>query len=328
VKIKPIIIVLGEPYSTFSEIIFKLFTGERKKTIKRPLVLIGSKKLLDKQMLKLNYRLKINLLKISDFKKKNLKKNLIYLIDVDFKFKKTFDKISTKSQKYITVCFDYALKILKDGNAHGLVNGPVSKKHFLEKKYLGVTEYLKNKSKTKKDPTMLIYNPNFSVCPITTHLPLKNVAKKIKIKKISYNVIQINNFYKKYLRKKPYIAILGLNPHCETTDKFSEEEKIIKPAIKSLLKKNIRIKGPFSADTFFFKKNIKKFDVAVGMYHDQVLIPMKTLFGFDAINLTIGLPFIRLSPDHGTNNEMIGRNKSNPRSLYLALDFLNKINEA
>ena len=89
--------------------------------------------------------------------------------------------------------------------------------------------------------------------------------------------------------------------------------------------KKINITGPFSADTFFLKKNIEKYDVAVGMYHDQVLTPIKTLFNFDAINLTIGLPFVRVSPDHGPNYEMIGKNKSDPASLFYAMEFFNKI---
>ncbi len=326
-KIKPIIIVLGEPYSTFSEIIFKFLKDNKKKPTKRPLIFIGSKNLLERQMSKLNYKLKINLINDENFRQNSLKKNSINLINVHFGFKKTFDKISSKSQNYIKTSFDIALKILKKKKAHSLINGPISKKYFLEKKYLGITEYLQKKSKTKNNPTMLIYNNKFSVCPITTHLPLKKVAKKIKFKKISDNIRQINNFYKYSLNKKPLIAVLGLNPHCETTDKFSEEDKIIKPVIKSLLKKKIKIQGPFPADTFFLKKNIKKFDVAVGMYHDQVLTPMKTLFGFDAINLTLGLPFIRVSPDHGTNNDMIGKNVSNTSSMYLAIDFLNRINE-
>ena len=100
------------------------------------------------------------------------------------------------------------------------------------------------------------------------------------------------------------------------------------PAVKKLRNKGIDIQGPYAADTIFLKNNLKKFDVIIGMYHDQVLTPIKTLYGFNAINITLGLPFLRVTPDHGTNNEMIGRNKSNPRSLYLALDFLNKINEA
>ena len=107
--------------------------------------------------------------------------------------------------------------------------------------------------------------------------------------------------------------------------KFNEDDKIIFPAIKSFKKKNINVKGPFPADTIFLKNNRKKFDVIiVGMYHDQVLTPIKTLFEYDAINITIGLPFLRVTPDHGPNEKMVGKNKSNPISLIKALSFLDK----
>ena len=92
-----------------------------------------------------------------------------------------------------------------------------------------------------------------------------------------------------------------------------------------LSKKKIKIFGPFAADTLFIEKNVKKFDVVIGMYHDQVLTPIKTLYEFKAINITLGLPFIRISPDHGPNNQMLGQNKSDPTSLQEALKFVNKI---
>ena len=104
---------------------------------------------------------------------------------------------------------------------------------------------------------MLIYNEKFSVSPITTHLPIKYVTKKINKIKIIKHLIKINNFYKKIFNKKIYIAVLGLNPHCETVDKFSEEEKIIKPAITFLKNKGLKVNGPYPADTFFIKKILK-----------------------------------------------------------------------
>ena len=127
------------------------------------------------------------------------------------------------------------------------------------------------------------------------------------------------------LKKIPKIAILGLNPHCESIHKISEEEKEIIPAIKFLKKKKINVLGPLSADTFFIKKNIENFDVVIGMYHDQVLTPIKTLFKFKAINITIGLPFVKVTPDHGPNYEMLGQNRSDPKSILYAFDFLNEI---
>ena len=139
------------------------------------------------------------------------------------------------------------------------------------------------------------------------------------------SVLKINYFYHNTLKKKPRFAILGLNPHCETVDKFSEEEKIIIPSINFLKKKNIKISGPFPADTFFIKDNIKKFDVVLGMYHDQVLTPIKTLYNFNAINITIGLPFLRISPDHGPNSKMLGKNLSDPSSVFYAMKFIDRL---
>tara|TARA_A100001011_G_C14248751_1_gene816875 strand:- start:1042 stop:1692 length:651 start_codon:yes stop_codon:yes gene_type:complete len=213
---------------------------------------------------------------------------------------------------------------MKNNLGFALINGPISKKNFLEKKYLGITEYLSKKTGSKKE-VMLIYNKKFSVSPITTHQPLSKVSKNIKTNLIVKKVKLISNFYKKYLNKKIRIAICGLNPHCETVSKFSEEDKIIKPAIKILKKNKIYVRGPLPADTLFLKQNLKKFDVFVGMYHDQVLTPIKALVGFNAINVTLGLPFVRISPDHGPNSLMYGKNKSNPESLKQCLLFLKKI---
>ena len=170
---------------------------------------------------------------------------------------------------------------------------------------------------------MLIYNKKLSVCPLTTHLPLKDVAKNINQKLIIEKIKIINQFYKDYLKFKPRIAVTGLNPHCESIHKYNEDEKIIKPVIKRL-KKRYNVSGPYPADTIFLKNNRKNFDVIVGMYHDQVLTPLKTLYEYDAINITLGLPFIRISPDHGPNETMIGKNLSNPLSLLKAIKFLDR----
>ena len=320
-KYKPLLIVLGEPYSTFPEIIFKYFKSNNKS--KKPILFIGSSNLLEKQMSKLNYSIKIKKINIAEVGKKILNYKDINIIDVDFKFKKIFDKISINSSNYIKKCFDISLSLLIKNKCLALINGPISKKHFLKKKYLGITEYLTNKTKSNNS-AMLIYNPNFSVSPITTHLPVNKISKNLTKKKIINRVLLIQNFYIKFLNKKPKFAMLGLNPHCETVNKFSEEDKIIKPSIKKLLKKKINIEGPFPADTFFNKNNMNKYDLVVGMYHDQVITPMKTIFGFNAINITVGLPFIRISPDHGTNNKMIGTNKSNPQSFFSLINFFNK----
>ena len=170
---------------------------------------------------------------------------------------------------------------------------------------------------------MLIYNKKLSVCPITTHLPIKLVTKQISKQIITDKVSLISKFYKLNFGFKPKIAILGLNPHCESIHKYNEDEKIIKPTTQNL-KKKYNVSGPHAADTIFLKGNRKKINVVVGMYHDQVLTPLKTLYEYDAINITLGLPFIRISPDHGPNEKMLGMNKSNPTSLLRSIQFLDQ----
>ena len=315
---KPILIVAGEPNSIFSEIFFKSI---RYKKYKSPIIIIASKKLIELQMRKLNVNKKIRQIDFLDIEKYNFDNRKINLIDVKFDQKKPFKRISNKSNTYIEKSFEIAIQILKKRITNKFINGPISKKFFLKKKFLGITEYLAFKTKTKNF-AMLIYNKELSVCPLTTHLPLKKVPKKISDNLIRNKVKLIDNFYKKYFKHRPKIAITGLNPHCESTDDFNEDDKIIKPTTKSLIKSNYRIFGPFAADTIFLRKNRKKFNVIIGMYHDQVLTPIKTLFEYDAINITLGLPFIRISPDHGPNESMLGKNKSNPRSLINALTFL------
>ena len=272
-------------------------------------------------MKKLNINKEIRLIKSLDLKDIKLNNKKINLIDVTFKQKKAFDKISNRSNDYIKKSFDIALKILNKKLTNKFINGPISKKFFLKKKYLGITEYLASKTKTKNF-AMLIYNKRLSVCPLTTHLPIKKVHQKINKNMIKEKIKLIDIFFKKHLKKRAKIAITGLNPHCESMDIFDEDEKIIKPAIKNLNNLNFKVSGPFAADTIFLKNNRKKYNVIIGMYHDQVLTPIKTLFEYDAINITLGLPFFRISPDHGPNEKMMGKNKSNSLSLVSALTFL------
>ena len=316
---KPIIIVAGEPNSVFLEIFFKSL---KFKKYKSPLIIVCSKKLLQEQMKKLKFNYKINIVDKDFAKLDALNNKQINLVDVNYNFKRCFEKISNKSNDYIKNCFDIALEILKRDKLTKFINGPISKKYFLKGKTLGITEYLAKKTNKDHEVAMLIHNKNLSVSPLTTHLALKDVPRKISKKKLQIHVKLINDFYKTNFNKKPKIAITGLNPHCESNFNNSEEDKIIIPAIKILKQRKFNVDGPYPADTIFIKDYIKKYDVIIGMYHDQVLTPMKTLFNFDAINITLGLPFIRVSPDHGPNTSMLGKNKSNPQSLIEALKFL------
>ena len=306
---RPILIVPGEPKSIFFEILFKSLKLNK---IESPLIIICNRKILYKEIKKFNFQKKVEDFNQNIIDKKKIKNKKIYLINIS----------DDNPKIYIKKCFDCAFLLLKKGLTNKFINGPINKLKTLKKKYLGVTEYIAH-AFNKKKFAMLIYNQKLSVCPITTHLPLSKISKKINRKLIREKIIIINNFYKNFLGTKPRIGVTGLNPHCESILNFNEDEKIILPAIKSL-KKKINVQGPFPADTIFLSNNRKKFNVIVGMYHDQVLGPIKTLHEYDAINITLGLPFFRVTPDHGPNEKMIGKNKSNPLSLIKALNFLDK----
>jgi len=313
-KNKPILIVAGEPNSVFFEILFKSYKIYKTKS---PIILIASQKLVNQQKRKFKFKKKIRLINFQNLNIYNLDNVKLNLVNIKSNFTGRFKK------NYIKDSFDIAFKIIKKGFTNKLINGPIEKTGFLEKKFLGVTEYISKKFKRKKF-AMLIYNKDLSVCPITTHLPLKLVSKKITRELIEEKVLLIDHFYKENLGYAPKIAVTGLNPHCESILKFNEDKKTILPAVKYLKKKGFKINGPFSADTIFLKQNRQKYNVIMGMYHDQVLAPIKTLKEYDAINITLGLPFLRVSPDHGPNKKMINKNLSNPLSLVNSLKFLDK----
>ena len=320
---KPIAIVAGEPNSISSEIIFKSWKLRKNYTHKL-LFVIGSYKLLNLQKKKLKSQIKIKIIN-NNFKINDLKGPELPIYNIEYRQKEAFEKISNKSNKYIFKCFEAAINLTKKNKIYGFINCPISKESLFQKKHQGITEFLSQKTGKKSNGVMLIYNKKLSVSPVTTHIPLARVSKKLNKLKIINNVKVINNFYKNIFNIKPKIAILGLNPHNFSSLKESEEKEIINKAIRILIKLKIKISGPVSPDSSFMISNKCKFDVIIGMYHDQVLTPFKALYNFDAINLTLGLPYIRISPDHGVGENIVGKKIANPKSLIESIKFFNHI---
>ena len=207
------------------------------------MIIIASKKLFLYQVKKFKFSRKVNFVNLENLKKNELRKRSINFIDIPIKNIKN-------SKIYIENSFNTAFKILKSGLTNKLINGPINKVKFLNQKYLGITEYIAQKFFSKKI-AMLIYNQKLSVCPITTHLPLKLVSRKINQTLINEKVFLIHDFYKKNFKFKPKIAITGLNPHCESILKINEDKRIIVPAVNSLRKKGFNIKGPFQLIQYF-----------------------------------------------------------------------------
>ena len=316
---KKILIIAGDPNSINSEIICKAWKKLNKK-IKTKLILIANYNLILTQVKNLKINIKLN--KLLNINTKNVS-NALNIIDFPINFKDCFQVSKLEASKYVIGCLKLAHKLSEKKKVSGFINCPIDKILIKKKNILGVTEFIAKEANLKNSSeVMFLHNKKLSVVPITTHIQIKDVSKKINKKLIITKVKTLNNFYKKLFRKEPKIAVLGINPHNGELSKNSEEVKKIVPAIK-ILKKTINIFGPFPSDSFFIDE-YKKFDVIVGMYHDQVLVPFKSLFKFDAINITLGLKYIRISPDHGTAKNLIGKNKANPLSLIKCIDFINK----
>lgn len=320
---KKIILISGDPDSINSEIIFKCWK-KLKRSVKKKIFLISNFDLMNQQFKKLNYKIKTR--KIEN-EKNFIDGDFLKIINIDLKFRDPFNVNRKEASKFVQKSIDYGHKLaLNKKESLGLINCPINK-NLLNSKFIGVTEYLANKCKLKNgSEVMLIRNQRLSVSPITTHINIRNVSKKLNRSLIVKKIKTIDSWFKENLKKKPRIGILGLNPHNGELKANSEEIKIIIPTVNMLKKNGIKIKGPLSSDTVFIN-NYKNFDVIVGMYHDQVLAPFKTLFKFDAINLTLGLKYFRMSPDHGTAKSLIGENKANPYSLIRCVNTLIQLNK-
>ena len=304
-------IVYGEPRSINCEIIAKTWKKLKLKKKKR-IFLIGNYNIIQNQIRKHKINLKLlKISKLSDFTQYKKKSNTIKVLDIP------------NNDKLVINSINKAHNLAEKKKIKGFVTAPINKK-ILNNKFPGLTEYLAHKCNLNGSEVMMIFNKKLAVVPLTTHLEIKNVTKKITKSLILKKNKTLKKFYKKYFLKKPRIAMLGLNPHNSENKKNSTENLVIKQSIKKLKKERINVEGPFPADTIFMKNKFN-FDVIVGMYHDQVLTPFKTLFKFNASNITLGLNYVRISPDHGTGQDIIGKNKANPESLIYSLNTIFKL---
>lgn len=298
---KKILILLTDPCSTTEIIILKSLNFLKKKN---NYILIGDINLFKKLSKKIHI---INNLK--DFKKKK-----INFYNINQKYE--------SYREYISILTSISIKILKSKKAFAIINMPLNKKN-LEKNFQGYTEYFSHKINQLGKENMLLFSDDFSVCPLTTHVQLKKVSKLITKKIIIKTINNINNFYKRIIKKKVFIKVCGLNPHAgkDFFGKKIEEKKIIIPTLKTMIKINRNVSGPYSADTVFSKcKN----SAIIGMYHDQVLPTFKALKNYKAINITIGLKYLRLTPNHGTGLDILTNKKINIDSFKYCIKFCEK----
>lgn len=229
--------------------------------------------------------------------------------------------------KYAVLCLESATQDLLDKKIHALVTAPIDKQHLSKVNFdfAGHTEYFAKKGDSQS--LMILTHDNIKVALVTGHVSVKEVAGKLSTDLIVKKGMMLKDaLTKDFSISKPKIAVLSLNPHAGDGGKFgNEEQEIIKPAVQALKDKNVLVMGPFAADGFFGSGNFKHYDGILAMYHDQGLIPFKTLAGDGGVNYTAGLKFIRTSPDHGPAFELAGKNQANISSfreaIYTAADL-------
>jgi 4-hydroxythreonine-4-phosphate dehydrogenase len=269
-------------------------------------------------------RAKILKKKIS-FNKKNSKHNglgKINIIDFDYPSKVKPGIPNKNNSKKQLEMLDYAIDLATQKKFDAIVTLPINKKILStkEEKFIGHTEYIAKKCKIKKEVMMLATN-KLRVALLTTHHSIKEIPSLITKSRLQKTIEVIYSDLKtKFKIKEPRILVTGFNPHSGENGEFGDEErKVILPVINELKKMKIFIDGPVPADTAFVNKNIEKYDVFLAMYHDQGLAPFKALSFGKGVNITLGLPFVRTSVDHGTAYDIVGTKKIDSSSFFEAI---------
>jgi 4-hydroxythreonine-4-phosphate dehydrogenase len=325
--LKKIIYSPGEPSGIGPDLIIQLSCSTFWNQINIPIACIADPELLIDRANTLGKKIKIKEISNPVELKKN-KRNEIQVIKIAKCPNTKYGKLHRSNAKYVLDNLNYGIDTALTNKKVGLVTGPISKENIIsiDKKFSGHTEHIQKLTKSK-DVLMLLESEKLKVALATTHIPLKAVPKKITKSLIINKAIILDDELKnKFKIKNPQISLLGLNPHAGEGGKIgSEEKEILLPAVKELRKKKINISYPKSADTAFTKKGLKETDAFLGMYHDQVLPVLKALSFGSAVNVTLGIPIVRTSVDHGVALDMAGSGKSDTDSLKEAIKIAKKI---
>ena len=269
-----------------------------------------------------------NKIKIKIFDIRN-KKNNILVNKYNILYIYSFNTKNNIENSYKSLVYSY--KYTKQHNLKGIINLPINKEKiikFIDSKFIGQTEFYQ-KLDNKKVSNMIFIYKKLIITTLTTHIEINKITKNLSKNNIIYNkIISLNNvLIDKLIIKKPKFIISGINPHASENSMFgNEEEKILIPQIKKVQKKNIYIKGPFSADSILNSTNLKKYNCFIFCYHDQALVAYKYISKNRGINFTGGLSILRTSPDHGTAYNLVGNKNVENKSLLNCFTFLKKSN--
>lgn len=259
--------------------------------------------------------------------------NALPIINLDHAIHDDIGIADPKNGHAVIGAIETAVHMIHAGSASAMITAPINKKSLYEAgfKHPGHTEFLGKLSNQWAGgpfrPVMMLAGPELRTVPATLHIPLKDVPKALDGDEL-IDLIDITNRELKHRFgiKRPRIVVTGLNPHAgEEGSMGFEDDAIIRPAIESAILQGILVSGPHPADTLFYRERRETYDVAIAMYHDQALLPVKTIAFDETVNVTLGLPFIRTSPDHGTALDIAGQGIARPNSMLAALKMADKM---
>ncbi len=329
----PIAVTIGEPSGIGPEVVMKAWYKRREFAI-APFFVIGSADLLQAQAEALNLRIPLSIIK-TPLQAPHVFQNTLPVIDLDYKGDFYFGNPIANTAEMVVSSIDKAVDFIFKGKARAIATAPIHKAALYDTgfKSPGHTEYLaklcEDQTSEEYHPVMMLASEELCVVPLTIHVPLKDVPGLLNRKLLIKTIGTVHEAMKQYFGLPfPRIAVAGLNPHAgEQNSMGTEDSEIIAPVIELLKKQAIHVNGPMPADTMFHKSARTKYDVAVCMYHDQALIPIKTIDFDSGVNVTLGLPIVRTSPDHGTALDIAGNCLANPTSMINSLKLADRMSK-
>ncbi|MBT7581365.1 MAG: 4-hydroxythreonine-4-phosphate dehydrogenase PdxA [Kordiimonadaceae bacterium] len=327
----PIAVTIGEPSGIGPELIIKSWFKRRENQLP-PFFVIGSEASIQKHAEQINIPIPLQVIS-SPEEVNSIFHHALPVIDLGLDGSFQFANPANNTAPMVIGAIDKAVEYIINGEARAMATAPIHKSALYDAGFTspGHTEYLGELANThlKKEfhPVMMLASEQLCVVPLTIHEPISKVPELINFKLLVRTIGIINDSMKKYFGvSSPTIAVSGLNPHAgENNAMGHEDSKIIAPAIEAMQEQGVKVNGPFPADTMFHAAARNQYDVALCMYHDQALIPIKTI-DFDAgVNVTLGLPFVRTSPDHGTALDIAGKNIANTTSMINSIKLADRM---
>lgn len=325
---KPLVVSIGEPAGIGPDVILKAF--EQRNTLNlSPFYVQGDKGILEERAKQLNLEISFQEIdetqihEVASFFSSSLpvRKCGVSVSDVEA------GQLNADNASFVIEAIRSSIEDIHNGFASGIVTAPIHKGNLYSAgfEFPGHTEYLASLSKDifgfERQPVMMLASDELRVVPVTIHVPFADVPSLLTkglIKETTH--ILAKDLEERFGIKAPHIIVTGLNPHAGEDGTIGRTEiEIIEPAVQDLCADGLNVTGPYSADTCFHPRARANYDAAVTMYHDQGLIPIKTLSFDDGVNVTLGLPFIRTSPDHGTALDIAGTGDAKPDSFIAAL---------